>query len=140
MRNKWKVAALASVLALAGTGFVRAEDMKAMTGMTSEQGDTSASLTATLVSKEAKAKKKAATVAVKVKGIELVDPDRVHEKPKAGQGHLHYQVDDGPIVATTSKKLSFHGLTSGTHKITVMLAANDHTPLGPQQVLEVTIP
>jgi hypothetical protein len=97
-------------------------------------------LTATLVDAEKKAQQKAATVSVKVDGIKLVDPGTVMEKPAAGQGHLHYQVDGGPIIATTTTKLSFHGLTPGAHKIVVMLAANDHTPLGPEQTLDVTIP
>lgn len=60
--------------------------------------------------------------------------------PIKGQGHLHYRVDDGPVIATTSAKLSFHGLASGKHKIVVMLANNDHSPAGPQQTLEVTVP
>jgi hypothetical protein len=64
----------------------------------------------------------------------------VNEKAKAGQGHLHYQVDDDPIVATTAKKLSFHALSSGKHTIKVVLAGNDHSPLGPEQTLDVNIP
>lgn len=97
-------------------------------------------LTATLVDAEKKAAQKAATVQVKTTGIRLIDPATVGEKPRAGQGHLHYQVDSGPIIATTTTKLSFHELSSGPHKIMVVLAANDHSPLGPQQTLEVTIP
>ena len=87
-----------------------------------------------------KAQKKEATVMVEVKGVTLTDPATAKEQPKAGQAHLHYQVDDGPVIATTSPKLSFHGLTSGAHKITVTLAANDHSPLGPPQTLTVTVP
>jgi len=75
-----------------------------------------------------------------VKGLTLVDPAKVNEKPMKNQGHLHYQVDDGPIIATTATKLSFHGLKTGTHNVVVSLAANDHTPLGPQEKLTVTIP
>ena len=97
-------------------------------------------LTATLVDAEKKAAQKAATVEVKTTGIDLIDPAKANEVAKAGQGHLHYQVDDGPIIATTTTKLSFHGLSSGAHKIVVMLAGNDHNPLGPQQTLDVTIP
>ena len=100
----------------------------------------SISFDAALVNAAQKSPKKAATVEVKVTGIELVDPDKVSEKPQAGQGHLHYQLDNGPIVATTSPKLSYHGLTPGPHNITVSLAANDHTALGPQKTLQVTIP
>lgn len=97
-------------------------------------------LMAKLVDPDKKAAQKAATVDVKVTGIKLTDPGAVNEKPMVGQGHLHYQVDGGPVIATTTTKLSFHGLTSGAHKIVVMLAGNDHNPLGPQQTLDVTIP
>ena len=89
---------------------------------------------------DAKAKKQAATVKVDVAGIKMVDPATVNEKPMAGQGHLHYQVDDGPVIATTTTKLSFHGLKPGAHHIKVMLAANDHSPLGPEKMLDVTVP
>ena len=97
-------------------------------------------LTATLVEAEKKAQQKAATVEVKVTGVKLVDPAKSNEQPKAGEGHIHYQVDDGPIIATPAMKLSFHGLSAGSHKIMVALAGNDHNPLGPQQTLTVTIP
>lgn len=103
-------------------------------------GRGTATLTARLVDPEKKAQQKAATVAVKVTGVRLIDPAMVNERPRAGQGHLHYQVDDGPIIATTTTKLSFHGLTPGQHKIVVMLAGNDHNLLGPQETLNVTIP
>ena len=100
----------------------------------------SPTLKAMLVDAENKAKKQAATVEVKVTGIAIIDPAKVKEQPRKGQGHFHYQVDDGPIIATTAPKLSFHGLTPGQHKIVVMLAGNDHNPLGPQETLNVTIP
>jgi hypothetical protein len=120
-----------SVLATAQYGFTPKSQATQTTGP---------SLTATLVDAEKKAQQKAATVSVKVDGIKLTDPGEVKEMPKAGQGHLHYQVDSGPVIATTTTKLSFHGLTPGPHKIVVMLAGNDHNPLGPQQSLDVTIP
>lgn len=97
-------------------------------------------LAARLVDPENKAKQKAATVEVSVSGLELIDPAQTGESAKAGQGHIHYQVDDGPVIATTTTKLSFHGLSSGPHKIVVMLAGNDHKPLGPSRTLNVTIP
>ena len=107
---------------------------------TSSAAQGTPTLTAKLVDPEKKAQQKAATVDVKVTGIKIVDPAEANEKPVAGQGHLHYQVDDGPVIATTTMKLSFHGLTPGAHKIVVTLAGNDHNPLGPQQTLNVTIP
>lgn len=97
-------------------------------------------LTSTLVDPEKKAKEKAATVEVKVTGIEIIDPAKVNETPHAGQGHFHYQLDGGPIIATTAPKLSFHELTPGDHKLVVTLAGNDHKPLGPQQTLDIKIP
>lgn len=96
-------------------------------------------LSASLVDPEKKASKHEATVEVQVAGIQLVDPAKVNEQPAEGQGHLHYQVDSGPIIATTAPKLSFHELSAGEHKITVHLVGNDHKPLGPQKTLTATI-
>lgn len=96
-------------------------------------------MTASLVDPEKNASKASATVVVKVTGVTLTDPASVNEVPKAGQAHLHYQVDDGPVVATTSPKLSFHGLKAGDHAIVVMLAANDHSPLGPKETFSVRV-
>lgn len=98
------------------------------------------SMTAELVDAERKALKKSATVSVHVSGIELVDPASVKEKAADGQGHLHYRVDEGPVIATTATKLSFHELGTGPHTITVVLAGNDHAPLGPSVTLHVAVP
>src|SRR5918993_1694031 len=103
-------------------------------------GATKPSMTAKLIDAEKKAAARAATVEVTTVGVELVDPALSMEKPVSGQGHLHYQLDKGPIIATPSAKLSFHELTPGPHTIIVMLAGNDHKPLGPQEALNVTIP
>lgn len=100
----------------------------------------SPAIDAKLVDAEKNAAKKAATVIVTVTGVQMTDPASVAEKPMKGQGHLHYRVDDGPIIATTSTKLSFHELKAGAHTIEVVLAANDHNPLGPKQALKLTVP
>jgi hypothetical protein len=116
-------------------------DAKPASAAASEtSGKARATLKADLVDPEKKSKAKEATVKVDVTGVEMVDPASVSEKPAPGQAHLHYRVDDGPIVATTAKKLSFHELSSGKHTIKVVLAANDHSPLGPEQTLDVNIP
>ena len=101
---------------------------------------TKATMTARLVDADKKAAEHAATVEVTVAGVELMDPAAAKEKPVPGQGHLHYRVDKGPVVATPSAKLSFHELAPGTHTILVVLAGNDHQPLGPKQELSVTVP
>jgi hypothetical protein len=100
----------------------------------------SATLTAALIDAEKNATQKTATVQVKVTGVNLIDPAMSNKRPTKGQGHLHYQIDGGPVIATTTPKLSFHELTPGKHAIVVMLANNDHSPAGPQQTLEVTVP
>lgn len=136
---KLALIAVSLVMVLACAALVEAQygsNTKAQPG--GNQG--TPSMTATLVDPEKKALQKAATVSVKVDGLKLVDPAAAMEKPKPGEGHIHYQVDNGPIIATTTTKLSFHGLTAGAHKIVVMLAGNDHNPLGPQQTLDLTIP
>ena len=97
-------------------------------------------MTVKLIDADKKAAQGAATVEVTTSGVELTDPAISNEKPVPGQGHLHYQVDKGPIVATPAAKLSFHELSPGPHTIVVMLAGNDHKPLGPQQQLTVMVP
>lgn len=94
---------------------------------------------AQLVDKEAKALKSEATVRVDVQGLEMVDPADSGEKARSGEGHLHYQINGGPIIATTATKLSFHQLPAGNHRITVSLAGNDHAPIGLPQTLDVAI-
>jgi hypothetical protein len=95
---------------------------------------------AKLVDPEKNAHKGWATVTVTLTGVEMIDPASVMEQPKKGQGHLHYRVDDGPVIATTSTKLSFHDLKPGARKFEVTLVGNDHNPLGPKTSLSVTVP
>lgn len=92
------------------------------------------------VDQDVKARKREATVQLEVENIELVDPAKFGEQPKPGFGHVHYQLDDGPVIATPSNKLSFHGLKPGEHRLKVVLAGNDHSPLGPEALLTVRIP
>jgi len=98
------------------------------------------SMTAKLIDADKRAADRSATIEVTTSGVELTDPALSNEKPVPGQGHLHYQLDKGPIVATPAAKLSYHELTPGAHTIVVALAGNDHKPLGPQQQLNVTVP
>ena len=127
---------LLPLLSMTLTAFLAATTIDAQTPGAS----TKPTMTAKLVDPEKKAAGRAATVEVTTSGVQLIDPAMANEKPAAGQGHLHYQVDDGPIVATPSAKLSFHELSPGTHTIRVVLASNDHKPLGPQQQLTVNVP
>ncbi|MEW5848132.1 MAG: hypothetical protein AB2A00_04930 [Myxococcota bacterium] len=101
---------------------------------------TTGRLDARLVEPERNAERKSATVEVSLRGVQLVDPASVQENPRAGQAHLQYRLDDGPVIATTSTRLSFQDLTSGEHEVVVMLAGNDSQPLGPRETLNFTIP
>ena len=140
MKLNLKALGFILILSVIVNSSVMAQGYKEVRTSATARKPSAATLTARLIDAENKARKKAATVEVTVKGCTLIDPATVAEKPKAGEGHLHYRVDDGPVIATTATKLSFHELTSGTHKIVVMLAANDHSPLGPQETLTVNVP
>jgi hypothetical protein len=98
---------------------------------------TSPSLSASLVDRDAKARKGWATVEVEVAGIELVDSPT--GELRDGEGHLHYRVDDGLVIATTAQKLSFHALPLGDHRIEIRLVGNDHRDLGPVTTLDLTV-
>jgi hypothetical protein len=97
-------------------------------------------LEASLVDAEANASKASAVVRVEVVGADLVDPALATPDTKTIQAHLHYRVDEGPVIATPVAKLAFHELTAGRHRIEVVLAGPDHEPLGPSQILDVMIP
>lgn len=100
----------------------------------------SVSFSARLVDPIAEAVQRAARVQVEVAGLAMIDPAMAGEQPRSGQGHLHYQVDNGPQIATTEVQLDFHELSPGAHQIKVVLVGNDHQPLGPQETLKVEIP
>lgn len=97
-------------------------------------------ISASLVNPELNAKRKTATIQVSVTGVQLIDLASVNEKPMKGQGHIHYQVDNGMVIATPTKKLSFHELSSGSHIISATLAGNDHQALSAPIILSVIIP
>jgi len=97
-------------------------------------------LRAELVDPVKKAQKGWATVNATATGISIVDPGLAQDIPKIGEGHFHYQVDSGPIIATTAAKLSFHELSAGNHRITVTLVGNDHLPVAEPVVLNVSVP
>ena len=70
---------------------------------------------ASLENPEAKASKAEATVKIQVSGIQLVDPASVQEKPKAGQGHLHYRVDaENPVVGAPCGVMDQVAVVMGT--------------------------
>jgi hypothetical protein len=125
-----------AIVTLMLTGFIAGRTLDAQ----APGSATKSTMTAKLVDPEKKAATGGATVEVTTSGVELTDPAVANEKPVAGQGHLHYQVDKGPVIATPTAKLSFHDLAPGSHTITVTLVSNDHKPIGPHQTLTVNVP
>ncbi len=95
---------------------------------------------AELINAESNAAKGNASIQVTVIGVELIDADEAGTSPRTGQGHLHYQIDQGPVIATSSRKLALHELEPGTHQIRVALVGNDHKPVGPEDTVTVMIP
>lgn len=93
-----------------------------------------------LVAPEKLARQRSVLMQVTAPNIELVEPTQASGAPREGQGHLHYQVDQGPIIDTANPVLTLHALAFGRHTVAVEIAGNDHRPLGPPQVLVVTIP
>jgi plastocyanin len=90
-------------------------------------------------------------VTVQVENFKIVD--KQGQSNVSGEGHLHYYLDvDAPTtpgqpaippsgiwahIASTS--YSFTNITSGTHKISVELVNNDHTPLSPPVVATMSV-
>lgn len=97
-------------------------------------------MTARLIDAKKNAKQHTVIVDVQVSGIQLIDPMYVTNKSDPTQAHLHYQVDNGVVIATPSSKMSFHGLVTGRHHIAVQLANAQHAAVGAQADLFVTIP
>lgn len=138
--------ALAAVLALLPLGGALAQPVDAP-GVGSDPGRDAATLSgappglsALLVDREKKAARQEATVEARPRNVTIIDPAATGGRPMKGQAHLHYRVDEGPVIATTVTKLSFHELAPGNHRISVVLAGNDHRPLTPPVVLDVRVP
>ena len=87
--------------------------------------------------KSAKVVGKQVQVSVEITGGFTMAPDKIGKKKKAGQGHYHIFVDGkyaGAGAAATGKTgkpfAADFVLSAGSHKITVQLANNDHSPVG----------
>jgi uncharacterized protein DUF4399 len=92
-------------------------------------------------------------VAIEVENFQIVD--KLGDPPKAGEGHVHFYIDveDVPTAqgepAVTEDENTYHaeatnsftweGVEAGEHTFAVQLVNNDHTPLDPPVVEEVTV-
>ena len=129
MMRKGTVAVLCAVSFLFYVAGLTAGQYSSPPAVPAVAGQSTYTIRAELIDPDQKAKQKEATIVVSTQGVQLVDPASVNQTPRVGQGHLHYRVDQGPVIATTTTKLSFHELSPGTRQIEVTLVGNDHKPL-----------
>lgn len=96
-------------------------------------------LRATLKDKDKNAQKHVASVEVETQNIGLVTVG-ASSYAESDMGLLEYQVDKGPVLATSDTTVMFRDLTPGKHTITVSLVNADYKQLGVRVELEVDIP
>jgi len=92
-------------------------------------------------------------VAVEVKKFNVVD--KIGQAANEGEGHIHYYIDAGEIPtkdgqpAVTKSNNTYHAqatkdytwpnVSAGDHTFAVQLVNNDHTPLRPPVIAQVTV-
>jgi hypothetical protein len=90
-------------------------------------------------------------VSVQVSNFTLVD--KLGKANAAGEGHIHYFMDvdapttagspaitaPGTYAATSATNYTWHNVGGGSHKFSVELANNDHTPLNPPVTATVQV-
>jgi len=92
------------------------------------------------------------TVSVEVDKFNVVD--KIGQAPEDGEGHVHFYIDVGEIPtvdgepATTeegtyhaqaTQEFTWEDVEPGTHTFAVQLVNNDHTPLRPPVIAQVTV-
>lgn len=91
------------------------------------------------------------TVTVQVNNFKIVDKQGQASVP--GEGHVHFFLDvaapttpgqpaiptSGDWAHVSGTTYTFKNVTEGTHTIAVELVNNDHTPLNPPAVYDITI-
>lgn len=92
------------------------------------------------------------TVSVEVDKFKVVD--KIGQSPEDGEGHVHFYIDVGEIPtvdgepATTeegtyhaqaTQEFTWEDVEPGTHTFAVQLVNNDHTPLRPPVIAQVTV-
>jgi hypothetical protein len=92
------------------------------------------------------------TVSVEVKKFDVVD--KIGEAPRDGEGHVHFYIDVGEIPTVdgepaTTEEGTYHAQATteftwedvelGAHTFAVQLVNNDHTPLRPPVIAQVTV-
>lgn len=78
------------------------------------------------------------TVAVETTGLEFVMPSNTNV---AGQGHVHFTLDDGSEEMSVEKSFEFENVEPGQHTLEAQLVQNDTKPFDPpvKQTIEFTV-
>ncbi|KAF0209293.1 MAG: hypothetical protein FD171_18 [Actinobacteria bacterium] len=78
------------------------------------------------------------TVAVETTGLEFVMPGGTNV---AGQGHVHFSLDGGPIVMSVEKEAELKDVAPGTHTLVAELVQNDTESFSPpiEQEIEFVV-
>jgi hypothetical protein len=119
------------VIALAFGVTLYADDQYSSTpSSTATKAKGEVNLTVKLVDEAMMSKDKMASVEVSVTGTKLSHHG----------SHLHYQIDDSPIIVTSTPMLSFANLSSGKHTINVTVVDAKHQPIAGPQTVDVNIP
>ena len=74
------------------------------------------------------------TVAVETTGLEFVMPSGTNV---AGQGHVHFTLDDRPFVMSVEKQAELKDVEPGTHTLIAELVQNDTDPFDPPVTQEI---
>ncbi len=73
-------------------------------------------------------------VAVETTGLEFVMPSNTNV---AGQGHVHFTLDDRPFIMSVEKEAEFEDVEPGTHRLVAELVQNNTDSFDPPITQEV---
>jgi hypothetical protein len=72
-------------------------------------------------------------------GVPLTEAGKRPEANRPGEGHLHFMLDLLPIVVWEhGEPYTFNNITPGDHQLMVELVNNDHSPLSPPVVKQIS--
>ena len=75
------------------------------------------------------------TMSVKTTGLKFVMPSNTLVP---GEGHVHFTLDDGSEMMSTSPEYVYEGVSAGEHTLTAELVQNDTKPFSPPVKQEIT--
>lgn len=74
------------------------------------------------------------TVKVRITGLKMSEPSNTNV---AGEGHVHFTLDDQPFKMNIKPEMTFENVAAGPHTLKVELVQNDTKPLDPPVTQEI---